>query len=243
MSTADYIVLPIPLLLRTQALNSVTFTLPPLDGSLTIPEIYDFHYVHSPKHPLFAYGDGAGSVREVLWADAVRAMHQAGRIVQSRLGQAGETKARPVIAVLAMSGMLSFTIKQPHDLTCTTDTITFWAVLTGIVRANCVPFAISPRNSPAAIAHLLAAKDVSHVLVGVETYLQNLIGASLDLMSSRARIPGTSAMPVYEDLYYVEEEGRTFVPLPVVRPALSEEALILHTSGSRLRHMYVRLHH
>jgi hypothetical protein len=104
----NYITLPIPAPPKTQALNSTTFTLPPLDGSLTLPEIYDFHLERSPNHPLFVYADGFGSTRVILWCEAVRGVHQAGRIVRSRLEveQAVPIGGRPVIAILALAGML-----------------------------------------------------------------------------------------------------------------------------------------
>lgn len=107
MSASDYITLPIPAPPNTQALSSTTFTLPPLDGSLTLPEIWDFHYEHSPNHPRFVYADDSSSTHTIFWAQTVRAMHQAGRIVRSRLAvdEVAPPSGRPIIAILALSGM------------------------------------------------------------------------------------------------------------------------------------------
>ncbi len=58
---------------------SLTFKPPPLDGSLTFPELFDYNAIHSPKHPLFRYDDpDNGGFRTILWEEAVAAFHIAG---------------------------------------------------------------------------------------------------------------------------------------------------------------------
>ncbi len=62
-----------------QDVTSLTFKPPPLDGSLTFPELFDYNAIHSPKHPLFRYDDpGNGGFRTILWEEAVAAFHTAG---------------------------------------------------------------------------------------------------------------------------------------------------------------------
>jgi hypothetical protein len=104
------ITLPLPLPPQTQALTSTTFKPPPLDGSLTIPEIYDWIFHNTPNHPAFIFADGPNSTRTILWSEAVRAIHRAGRIILSRLKSDSESpkvlSARPVIAILASAGKL-----------------------------------------------------------------------------------------------------------------------------------------
>ncbi|KAF9785316.1 hypothetical protein BJ322DRAFT_1020862 [Thelephora terrestris] len=48
----------------TQALTSTTFVPPPHDLSLTIPEIIDFHRVHSPKHVVYVYEEAPGVCKQ-----------------------------------------------------------------------------------------------------------------------------------------------------------------------------------
>ncbi|KAF7979277.1 hypothetical protein HWV62_42970 [Athelia sp. TMB] len=212
MPTSDYISLPIPLGPQIpSSAKSPTFTLPPLDGSLTITEIFDFHAEHSSRHPIFVHSDQQGNVREVLWPEAVRAMHRAGRIIRSQLDEKYLALGRPVVAVLAMA-----------------DSITFTAVLMGIMRANCVPFPISPRNSPAAVAHLLQETGAMHLVVGAESSMHELAAASLALFTGVH--PRVSDMPTHEELYCVAEDNSIFLPLS--RPAMSDSAVILHSSGS-----------
>ncbi len=103
----NYKVLPLPAPPPTQALSSKTFKTPPLDGSLTFPEIYDWHLEHTPSHPLFVYSDGDDKEQTILWPEAVHAVHRAGRIVRSLLspGDTVDVNRTPsVVAILAGTG-------------------------------------------------------------------------------------------------------------------------------------------
>lgn len=84
------------------------WTIPPLDGSLSVPDMYDFHYVHNPHHPVFVYTrpDGTGMAK-ILFSDLVPAAHRAGWLVTQVTGfdHSADPTLRPNIAVLAASGM------------------------------------------------------------------------------------------------------------------------------------------
>lgn len=113
------------------------------------------------------------------------------------------------------------------------DTITYFTVMVGIVRAGYTAFPISPRNSPAAIAHLLSKTKVSHVFVGVEQAMHDLVAASLKVMEEPGdKKPETSVMPLFEEIYKPLTES--FELLSVEKPALETTAIILHSSGSSL---------
>jgi hypothetical protein len=93
---------------NTQALNSETFQVPPaLAGvTLALPEIYDWHSENSPMHPLFIFEDRPGSIRTVLWPEAVRAIHRAAFRVSAAIEENPLTSGQiPVIAILAATGM------------------------------------------------------------------------------------------------------------------------------------------
>ncbi|TFK52863.1 acetyl-CoA synthetase-like protein [Heliocybe sulcata] len=216
MSAVDYKCLPLPPLPSTQALSSPTFRPPPLDGSLTLPEIYDWHYHNTLNHPLFAYADEDGVDHEILWPLAVRAIHRVGHILRPRVGSHETQDGPAVVAVLAAS-----------------DTITYFTVMMGIVRAGYAAFLISPRNSPSAIAHLLSKVKVSHVVVGSEGALQELVKQSLDMFAADENCtqPDVSKIPVFEELYNEDEE---FQPLSFERPDMDDPAIILHSSGKFL---------
>ncbi|KAH9841045.1 uncharacterized protein C8Q71DRAFT_742955, partial [Rhodofomes roseus] len=56
-----------------------------------------------------------------------------------------------------------------------------------IMRANHVAFPISPRNSPLAVARLINKAGVSHVLVGREQAMQDLVNEALAILTTRYR--------------------------------------------------------
>ncbi|KLO14348.1 acetyl-CoA synthetase-like protein [Schizopora paradoxa] len=214
-STSNYKVLPLPEPPKTQSLSSSTFKTPPLDGSLTLPEIYDWHLEQTPSHPLFVYSDGDGKEHTILWPEGVRAVHRAGGIVRSLLSPSDAVdvpRTSSVVAILAGS-----------------DTITYFTFIMGIVRAGHTAFPISTRNSPAAIAHLLKKTGTSHLLVGREPVFQSLATKTLELLQSTK--PRLSQMPAFEDIYACSIET-SFTPLPLRRPNMEEPAIILQSSGS-----------
>jgi hypothetical protein len=81
------------------------FTLPPRDGSLTLPEIFDFHYERNPNHPLFVYAN-TGGVTNVLYSDVVPALHRAARLIADVAGidLDADPASFSTIAIMANSG-------------------------------------------------------------------------------------------------------------------------------------------
>ncbi len=77
------------------------FIAPPLDGTVLIPAIYDFHYTHNPDYPLFKY-DKEEVVSTITWKVATEAIYTAARILTSQLQVSPAT--RPVVAILAVIG-------------------------------------------------------------------------------------------------------------------------------------------
>ncbi|KAI5119742.1 hypothetical protein M0805_008672 [Coniferiporia weirii] len=211
----DYKVLPLASPPNTQALTSKTFKPPPLDGSLTIPGIYDWHLENTPDHPLFVYSDAQGHQHTITWPVAVKAIHRAAHVVHSRVGRdrGVDELHPPVVAILS-----------------STDTITYFTVLAGIFRAGLTAFPISPRNSPTAVAHLIRKTKVTHILVGHEQASRTLSDMTLELLNNDGEgKPRTSLMPSYEEIYTSDAE---FKPFPLVKPDLDSIVLYLHSSGS-----------
>ena len=103
--------------------------------------------------------------------------------------------------------------------------------MAGIFRTGYTVFPISPRNSPAAVAHLLRKANVSHVLVGSESSLQGLIASSLELLDGpKDSNPTISVVPSFHEIYKPETEP--FEPLAPGTFRLENPAVILHSSGS-----------
>lgn len=190
------------------------------DKSLTLPDLYDWQHKNSSTHPFFVYEDGPGKVETILWAEAVRGIHRAARLVASRVPAEDATAAlqgRPII-VAALAA---------------TDTVTYVTTEVGIMRAGFAVFPISPRNSPEAIAHLLKKSAARHLMVGGEPMLQKLAASSLELLRADG-YPETpvSNMPQFEDLYPRDRTHTDFNYYPAVKFDHHAPALILHSSGS-----------
>ena len=96
---------------RSQGLESSTFKPPTLDGSVSFPELYDWHYHHSPDHPAFIFDDPSRSESNDLcvyrWKTVVSAIHRTGRRILSLFGLTLplDPERLPVIAVLAAAGI------------------------------------------------------------------------------------------------------------------------------------------
>lgn len=114
---------------------------------------------------------------------------------------------------------------NPHS-----EPLTFFTVAVGIMRAGFAVFPISPRNSPAAVAHLLRKTSPAHLLVGPEPSLKELVAASYKIFKEDgAEPPRFSEMPFFDAIY--EKGLAPFEPLPPVKRGLDDIVLIMHSSG------------
>ncbi|KAI0318669.1 acetyl-CoA synthetase-like protein [Amylostereum chailletii] len=206
---------------KTQVLDSATFKAPPLgNATLFLPELYDWQYDHSPRHPLFHYEESPGKVRTIRWAEATRAIHRAAHFAASCASPAQVQDAREgrpiVVATLA-----------------TTDTITYISTELGLLRAGFTVFPMSPRNSPEAISHLLTSTKASILLTSGEPMIQTLASASLAVLKRAGGMepPAVFGMPRFEDLY-IDDPAGVFERYPDVRYSPGAPALIMHSSGS-----------
>lgn len=87
----------------SQAASSPTFTAPPIDGSLSIPEMWDYIMIHNSDHPLFVY-EKNGTVQTIPWSEGIRAIHTAAHLVESILRPLTAKTSQAPIAVLAVTG-------------------------------------------------------------------------------------------------------------------------------------------
>ena len=99
-----------------QGRNSATFHPPPLDGTLAVPELFEYDAVHSPSHPLFVYPDpdAPGGTRTICYPEALRLIHRTARIVHGHHSRAAPRYAAqvgvrphdqpPTIGILAIAG-------------------------------------------------------------------------------------------------------------------------------------------
>ncbi|EGN97840.1 hypothetical protein SERLA73DRAFT_109083 [Serpula lacrymans var. lacrymans S7.3] len=219
MNIHDHLYLPIPDHPKTQCLDSKTFVTPVLNGSLTIPEIYDEHLRNSSEHPLFIYPRSAdGTLRTILWPEAVYAIRRAGLLTLSRIKASQDSvppSYNPTVAILASS-----------------DHISFFAVIMGMIYVGCPVFPISPRNSSQAVAHLLRTSGATHLYVGVEQIFQDTAAAAMELLRESESVePQIHPMPIFEELFNDENQAEV-LSLRASKSPLEAPALILHSSGS-----------
>ncbi|KAK1218396.1 hypothetical protein PQX77_018919 [Marasmius sp. AFHP31] len=218
MQTRENGLIPLPSNLKDA--SSATFKRPPLDGSMSLTQIFDWQAQNSPNHRLFIYNDKDGRVQAINWKEGVAAIYTGARLIRSQMANIGlGNDGVPVIAIVS-----------------STDTITYCTTIMSILRANCIAFPISPRNSPAAIAHLFEKVGVNHVFVG-EPATHDLIKEALAILqkqSSPRSAPSFSQMFLFEDLFLsTYEDALTTSPgeLPHT-PSNHDVIMYLHSSGS-----------
>lgn len=201
---------PVP---TRQGAKSSTFVTPPLDGSITSAELFDFNAENSPEHPFFVYQEpSTKELVEIPWKKVRLATHRVAKIVESH-----NVPAPRIIAILAL-----------------VDTISYFTLTHGIIRAGYVPFPLSPRNSPAAIAHLLSKTECTHLFVSEDPSMQGLSAGSLKVLASQGgqsveRIP----IPFFDDVYAEATEEELNAITKVKHAELTGPGLILHSSGTR----------
>ncbi|SJL02284.1 uncharacterized protein ARMOST_05610 [Armillaria ostoyae] len=203
---------------QKQGEKSATFRSPPIDGSFTLQQMYDWHLVNSTNHRIFVYARDDGSTRTIYWPEAIAAIYTGARLMKRRIPARHK---RPVVAILSMS-----------------DTITYFTTMMSLLRANFILFPISPRNSALAVAHLLHKVGVQYVLVGRDMSMQDLARDSLDILKSQYSyslddLPNLSPVPVFEELFLQHwQDGLSKsddLPLTSVDP--DAIVLYLHSSG------------
>lgn len=90
---------------------------PPLDGTLLLSDLPDFHLEHNPTLPAFVYSSDPQYISQISFLEFSRACHRVAHAVRpNRAGPEGE-----VVALVA-----------------NTDTILYLALVTGMVRAGLV---------------------------------------------------------------------------------------------------------
>ncbi|KAK7470228.1 hypothetical protein VKT23_001662 [Stygiomarasmius scandens] len=215
---------PVP---RTQGLSSKTFSPPPLDGSRTVIEMLDWHYDHSPSHPLFVYAlPDSDETRTVLWKDAIEAVYTGTKLIRDRVQSGLGNVDRRVVGILSLS-----------------DAIPYFTTVLSVMRANYIPFPISPRNSPQAVAHLINKVGAVHILVGYDQSMQHLMERAVEFLKedhgyTSDKIPTTSMIPVFEDLYLKDgEQGPEKVAkikeeIPFLKLEPQDIQFYMHSSGS-----------
>ncbi|EEB89847.1 hypothetical protein MPER_12014, partial [Moniliophthora perniciosa FA553] len=187
---------------RNQALNSKTFCPPPLDGTLTLPEIYDWHREHSPHHRIFTYAREDGSIRNITYSEIAPAIYRATRL----------------ISILSTSETVSFFTTQ-------------LGIMRGNfvpfpISPRNSAIAVAHLIAQAKVRHVLVGED------GTTRGLLEAALDLLRTKYASTRIPDVSSMLIFDQLFSnlsTTDDGKD---LPVLRRNPTEVALYLHSSGS-----------
>ncbi|KAJ7236069.1 hypothetical protein B0H12DRAFT_1256772 [Mycena haematopus] len=180
--------------------------LPPLDCSLNVAQILDFHITHENRTAAYSFTDDDGKITEISRFEFSRAAHRVAHLLRpQRRGLDGQ-----VLAIVAL-----------------TDVLLYQTIVAGSIIAGLVPFPISHRNSAAAIFHLLSNTG-SHRVLTTKGSLGRLVetvatdNAPYEVSTEEIPLLGQ----VYPHLGH-ESAEHTFVPI-----SLDNVALYLHSSGS-----------
>jgi len=102
--------------------------------------------------------------------------------------------------------------------------------MNAIVRTGYCAFLVSPRNSSAAIAHLLTVTGSDFLLTTPDAATSLVVGGVLDAFKAEGKPILARDMPRFEEL--LPEKDNEFEPLPPMQtPTMDDVAIILHSSG------------
>lgn len=191
------------------------FTTPPLDGSLCISQIYDFHAHQSPDYPLFRYESSSLGRHELTWSNVALGIHGAAKMALETLKLCSDnTSTGTAVGILAV-----------------TDSITYSTHLFGVMRVGFTPFPISPRNSPTATSHLLTQTGTKFLYVSRDRATRDIVSSVLEMHTDNLKI---LEMPTFDDLYDPVDHlplNQDMLP-PMITPDMLSPCLILHSSGT-----------
>ncbi len=113
-----------------------------------------------------------------------------------------------------------------------TDSVTYYTTIAGIMRAGCIAFPISVRNSDAAVAHLIRSTGAKYMFLSQDPGMQKLAEVALqNLNNEECQDLKMMTMPPFESLYSGSPEPSNFLP-SIKNSDLEAQALNMHSSGS-----------
>ncbi|KAJ6507578.1 acetyl-CoA synthetase-like protein [Mycena vulgaris] len=192
-----------------------TFNPAPPDSNLSITELYEYHALNSPTHPLFAYSDiTAGTTTSISYQEAWKGIQKTAQIISGHLSRtpilAGEKRA--VIAVLAQS-----------------DTLSHIYLSVAIMSLGHVVFPMSPRNGAQITANLLRDTGVRYLFVDKGGPIHELAKEVVQRLSAEGIPIGVFPMLQFSD---ISADIDVEYALPALEVNDQDTMLILHSSGT-----------
>ncbi|KAI0050788.1 acetyl-CoA synthetase-like protein [Auriscalpium vulgare] len=202
---------------------AASFNPPPLDGSLTVPELLFHHAKHNPNHPLFVFRDGT-SQKSITYEDAGNMVLRAAQLTCGHY-------ARLVDRYTAQEGTRPPGRGPTIGILASTDSISYFTAIYGILSLGFVAFPISPRNSPAAVAHLMRSSHIIQLFVSNDSAMQTIASEALEILKKESTYVELLPMILYADVASGRSDGMD--TSPYARPLkLENEMCLLHSSGS-----------
>lgn len=220
---------------------ATSFTAPP--WSLSMPEIFEFHAKHNRHLPFYRFAED-DNLQHISYSTLAAAIQRAAKLALAASGQ----RDSPV-AVLAVTGKhaCETSILSSPTTKCSISRLhhthfhharlfqgrsqgtyrsQFHLKDTILISSRPQVFFVSPRNSAAAVSHLLEKTGSQCLLVSSDEGMQQLAEAAIGQDKLEVSI---KPMPTYEQLFKAPEEA----PVPLLDSySLDSVALILHSSGS-----------
>ncbi|KAG2361461.1 putative aminoadipate reductase, partial [Suillus spraguei] len=192
---------------------------PPLDGSLSFPQLLEFNAQHNSDVTFFVYDKpDNGDLVSISHSDFYRACHRAAQLI-------GPTRAgadKEVVALISNS-----------------DTILYQTVFMGIIFAGLVPFPMSPRNSAAAVTRMMQKTRCRRLITTQDSLAFLIDGVKAGFVSGATETSQLQVdeIPALKDLYPALVSGtpnEEIDPYSSLDSPSSENDVLfyLHSSGS-----------
>ncbi|KAG1853286.1 acetyl-CoA synthetase-like protein [Suillus tomentosus] len=191
---------------------------PPLDGSLSLPQLVEFNAQHNSDVTFFVYDKpDSNDLVSISHSDFYRACHRAAQAI----GPASAGADKEVVVLIANS-----------------DTLLYQTVFMGMIFAGLVPFLMSPRNSVAAVTSMMQKTKCRRLITTRHSLASLIDGVAAGFMSvTQTKQLQIDEIPALTHLYPSLVSGtpdEAIVPYPSLGPPLSENDVLfyLHSSGS-----------
>ncbi|KIJ62360.1 hypothetical protein HYDPIDRAFT_114897 [Hydnomerulius pinastri MD-312] len=189
--------------------------MPLLDGSLLFSDLANFHMQKNGSLPIYVYANDKvpGSTTEITFLEFGRAAHRLAHALRpARQGPEGQ-----VVMLIA-----------------NTDTLLHHAVVVGMSIAGLVPFLVSPRNSPAAVADMMKKTNCSRIVTLHHAHQRLVDGILQETPHAQLTVDELPTLAFAFPHLGHEVESHPFVPYPppTSRPDVNKPAIYIHSSGS-----------
>ncbi|KAG2076580.1 putative aminoadipate reductase [Suillus decipiens] len=156
---------------------------PPLNGSLSFPQLLEFNAKHNSDVTFFVYDKpDSDDLVSISHSEFYRACHRAAQLIEPT--RAGADKE--VVALISNS-----------------DTLLYQTVFMGMIFAGLVPFPMSPRNSAAAVTSMMQKTGCRRLITTKHSLTSLIDGVKASFVSgaTETRQLQVDEIPALKDLY------------------------------------------